>query len=251
MKPAAHMGNFGDYAICYPNAAVLCVIIGIVRNLGMNEYLNVTRMYINNIVAYSQRNHIVDEINRKKMLVVNLWGGPGTGKSTLAAQIFAALKIRGVNAELVTEFAKDLVWTERTKELGDQVYILGKMYHKLWRLKDKVEIAVIDSPLPLCIHYGSNSVPGGFGGFVMSCYNQFKNYNILLERNFPYQQEGRYQGEEDANNVHNDIKKLMKFLRIEYVTKQSPNITSSSLEHDHFVQKLVDEIMVEHFSRVE
>lgn len=184
------------------------------------------------------------------MLVVNLWGGPGAGKSTLAAQIFAALKIRGVNAELVTEFAKDLVWTERNKELGDQVYILGKMYHKLWRLKDKVDVAVIDSPLPLCIYYDQGKTPF-MGQFVTSLFEQFKNYNILLERNFPYQQEGRYQDEQGAVKVHDEIKQLMDFLEIEYETKQSPSITASSSEYNHFVQKLVDEIMVEHFSRVE
>lgn len=40
-------------------------------------------------------------------LVVNLFGGPGSGKSTGAAYVFARLKMLGYNAELVTEFAKD------------------------------------------------------------------------------------------------------------------------------------------------
>ena len=44
------------------------------------------------------------------MLVVNLFGAPGSGKSTGAAYIFSQLKIAGVNAELVTEFVKDKVW---------------------------------------------------------------------------------------------------------------------------------------------
>ena len=44
------------------------------------------------------------------MLVVNLFGAPGAGKSTGAAYIFSQLKMAGINAELVTEFAKDKVW---------------------------------------------------------------------------------------------------------------------------------------------
>ena len=44
------------------------------------------------------------------MLVVNLFGAPGAGKSTGAAYIFSRLKMLGINAELVTEFAKDKVW---------------------------------------------------------------------------------------------------------------------------------------------
>lgn len=43
----------------------------------------------------------------KKPLVINLFGAPGAGKSTGAAIVFAELKKRGVNAELVTEFTKD------------------------------------------------------------------------------------------------------------------------------------------------
>ena len=44
------------------------------------------------------------------MLVVNLFGAPGAGKSTGASYVFSQLKMMGVNAELVTEFAKDKVW---------------------------------------------------------------------------------------------------------------------------------------------
>lgn len=45
-------------------------------------------------------------------LVVNLFGVPGAGKSTGAAYIFSQLKMAGINAELITEFAKDKVWEE-------------------------------------------------------------------------------------------------------------------------------------------
>ena len=48
------------------------------------------------------------------MLIINLFGAPGAGKSTGAAYVFSQLKAAGVNAELVTEFAKDKVW-ERNK----------------------------------------------------------------------------------------------------------------------------------------
>ncbi len=49
-------------------------------------------------------------IKKHDTLVVNLLGGPGSGKSTTAADVFARLKWQDINCELVTEFAKDLVW---------------------------------------------------------------------------------------------------------------------------------------------
>ena len=43
----------------------------------------------------------------KQLKVINLYGGPGTGKSTTAAALFALIKREGYNVELVTEFAID------------------------------------------------------------------------------------------------------------------------------------------------
>lgn len=62
------------------------------------------------------------------MLVVNLFGAPGSGKSTGAAYIFSQLKIAGVNAELVTEFVKDKVWENNEEVFKNQAYIFGKSF---------------------------------------------------------------------------------------------------------------------------
>ena len=47
------------------------------------------------------------------MICINFYGGPGIGKSTMAAKMFAALKTAGVKTELVGEFAKDLVYDRK------------------------------------------------------------------------------------------------------------------------------------------
>ena len=56
-------------------------------------------------------------------IIVNLFGAPGAGKSTGAAYIFSKIKMAGVNAELVTEFAKDKVWEESKEVFNNQIYI--------------------------------------------------------------------------------------------------------------------------------
>lgn len=58
--------------------------------------------------------------------VINLFGGPGCGKSTGAAYIFSLLKMKGMNVELVTEFAKDKTWEHNSKALTCQPYVFGK-----------------------------------------------------------------------------------------------------------------------------
>ena len=65
------------------------------------------------------------------MVVVNLFGAPGAGKSTGAAYVFSKLKMLGVNAELVTEYAKDKVWEESDAVFKNQAYIFGKQYFRI------------------------------------------------------------------------------------------------------------------------
>ncbi len=63
---------------------------------------------------------------KKSALIVNLFGGPGAGKSTMAAGLFSELKWRGINCELATEYAKEKVWEESYAIFENQIYIFGK-----------------------------------------------------------------------------------------------------------------------------
>lgn len=134
------------------------------------------------------------------MLVVNLFGGPGTGKSTTAAATFAELKYRNVNAELVTEFAKDKVWEQSIHVLGNQPYLLGKQFHRLWRLQDKVDVAITDSPLLLLLHYG-REWPDEFRRMVLMLHDRFNALNFMLGREKVYNPSGRLQTEQEARDM--------------------------------------------------
>ena len=151
------------------------------------------------------------------MKVINLIGGPGTGKSVTAASLFARMKREGINCEYVTEFAKDLVWGERFPEMKDQIYIFGKGYHKLWKLDGKVDYAILDSPLILSLYFGQNKTEL-FKQFVLETFNSFNNYNFVLTRNFKYQVEGRVETEEQADFAHDSIIKLLDDNNIKYYT---------------------------------
>ena len=142
-------------------------------------------------------------------IVVNLFAGPGVGKSTTAARIFAELKMHGVNCEMALEFAKDKVWEESFKTMDDQIYIFGKQFHKIWRLKDKVDVIICDSPLPISIVYDKENSET-FHTLIMEQFNKFDNYNVLLTRSGEYQKEGRVQTEEEAKGVDEIVKKMLK-----------------------------------------
>jgi len=58
-----------------------------------------------------------------KTIHINLWAGPGTGKSTMAASIFAELKWNKIDCELVSEYAKQIVWEESYTKLNNQNWL--------------------------------------------------------------------------------------------------------------------------------
>src|SRR5574344_1019681 len=123
------------------------------------------------------------EAKQKKTVVINMFGAPGVGKSTTAAMAFALLKMKGVDCELSSEFAKDLVWECRYETFKDELYIFAKQSHKLFRLLGKVDAVVTDHPLLLTAFYAKNDPD-----LVRLCESRFASYdnlNILIDRAKP------------------------------------------------------------------
>ncbi len=137
------------------------------------------------------------------MKVINLCGGPGIGKSTVAALLFSKMKLAGHNVELITEYAKELVWDKRGSVLKDQLYILAKQNRKLQRLAQDVEYVVTDSPLFLCAHYNAEFTTPEFKKLVIQTYNQYDNHAFCLPRppESTYSELGREQTFNEAKDV--------------------------------------------------
>ena len=170
-----------------------------------------------------------------KILVINLFGIPGAGKSTGSAYIFSQLKMKGINAELVTEFAKDKVWENNTEAFKNQAYLFGKQSYRLSRCKDKVDCIVTDSPLPLSIFYNNDpSLTENFNKSVMDVFNSYNNMNYLLLRTKPYNPIGRHQTEEESNALKEPMVKLLNDRNIPYLE------VGGDVEG---YQKIIDDVM--------
>lgn len=145
------------------------------------------------------------------MKVINLWAGPGAGKSTTRAMLFAKMKLAGLNVEEVTEYAKDLTWENNISLLGDQLLILANQNRKLERLRGKVEFVVSDAPILLSMQYASNNfLPKTFQSLMMELWDTYDNINFFVERVKPYSPVGRNQTEDEAKKIDTEIKDLLR-----------------------------------------
>ena len=161
-------------------------------------------------------------MKKHNTLVVNLLGGPGSGKSTTAANVFAHLKWQDINCELVPEYAKDLVWEHRHKTFENQIYMFGKQHHRIYRVVGQVDVIVTDSPILLTPIYDLERRQT-LKNLVLEEFNKVHNFNIFLTRKKKYQPKGRNQNEEQAKEKDREIKTFLEENGIPYVQIDGTN----------------------------
>lgn len=151
------------------------------------------------------------------MLVINLFGVPGAGKSTGAAYIFSQLKTKGINAELVTEFAKEMVWENNNEVFKNQAYIFGTQSFRISRCSDKVDVIVTDCPLFLTAFYNKSTVLGeDFNRVVLNVFNSYNNINYFIDRVKDYNPIGRLQTEQESKALRLPMLSMLDKYNIDY-----------------------------------
>ncbi len=157
-----------------------------------------------------------------KTTIINLYGGPGTGKSTSAAFLYYVLKAQGLNAELVREYVKDWAWEKRHISAYDQLYFLGKQVRRESMLYKKVDYIVTDSPVLMGTYYAQlfcpQSVSEGVRASTLAFYRQaaedgHRHVHIFLNRTKEYVAAGRYQSEDEAKDVDAGVRRMLTDLK--------------------------------------
>ncbi len=172
-------------------------------------------------------------------IVVNLFGEPSAGKSTAAMDITAGLKRSGINAEYVSEFAKDKVYEHNEEVFAHQEYLFGKQSFKMGRVNGQVQVIVTDSPLLFNILYNNDDKILGedFNRVAARMFNSYNNRNYVLTRYHKYENEGRRQDEKEATEVRHELLDLLHSLNVPY-----EYCTSSEEDCTEIVNKIVKEI---------
>ena len=179
------------------------------------------------------------------LYIVNLYGGPGSGKSTTAAGVFHLMKklkkespeTSKFNVELVTEFAKDKVYDLHSECLNNQFYTSANQHHRMWRVinyyvKNNFNkqdcIIITDSPVLTGLFYDTNPDEKARKYlanllYTLGNFNEFKDYfksieiiNYIIKRNVEYFNEGRLQSSDESDEITSKIQVLFKNNKIPF-----------------------------------
>lgn len=153
---------------------------------------------------------------KTKKLIINLFGGPGCGKSTVCAGLFFELKLLGYNTEMAREYAKDLVYTAKL-ENTPQKHITQTQIDRQFTLMDYgVDVIITDAPIKVAFYYGEKET----GSWGVDWWNFYLDYiersgyrmiDVKLNRVNEFKTHGRIQNESEAIQIDKEMDRLFYF----------------------------------------
>ena len=151
--------------------------------------------------------------------LINLFGGPGIGKSSIASGITYKLKKKHISCNNPYEFPKLLAWDKNNEAIKDQLYVLANQHRGIVKSFGKVDYIILDSPILLSLVYRSvykgTEYPAtlygeSFDKMVLDIHNQYDTLNIVLNRSEGiHNKKERYQTLEESIDLDTAIKNTL------------------------------------------
>ena len=160
--------------------------------------------------------------------IVNLFGGPGIGKSSIANGLTYKLKKKHITCDNPYEFPKVLAWDENHSAIKDQLYVLANQHRGIVKSFGKVDYIILDSPIIVSLVYRSvykgleypaTLYGDSFDKMVLDIHNQYDTLNILLKRtDGGFNEKERYQTIDESKMLDDEIEKTLVKHNIPYTT---------------------------------
>lgn len=148
--------------------------------------------------------------------LINLYGAPCSGKTTIAFKVAYRSKKDGFSTALVQEYATELIWEDRLSSVS-QFEITEEMIRRLSLPIGKVDVIVCECPIHLNILYDreDSRIPK----LIEEFYEQHKMeiYNFFLPVNLDkWTEKNRIHTPEEALIIQGEILKMFKEYNITY-----------------------------------
>lgn len=180
-------------------------------------------------------------MTHRETIVINCLAGPSSGKTTIAAELFVALKKKGYNVEYLQEYAKQLVWLKEFDVLNNQQYVSHQYYKTIKAMDGVVDYIILDSSLLNGLYYNRNNLDNLSNvdkteKLILEYYNCFTNLNFFINRlkHIDYETAGRIQSEDEAKAIDTHLIKILEHFNIEYC--------SVNLENELYIEQMISDI---------
>jgi hypothetical protein len=159
--------------------------------------------------------------------LINLFGGPGIGKSGIAAGITYKMKKKHIKVNNPYEFPKRLAWDNNIPAISDQLYVFANQHRGIAECYGKVDYIVIDSPIlfsTIYHRYYTKGYPAEMYGkvfhdMVIDLHRRYGSINILLERGVTiHNDDERFQNYKQSVEIDTLCKNVLDETRTPYHT---------------------------------
>jgi len=186
----------------------------------------------------------------KKTKIINLFGGPGIGKSTTAAKIYHDLQMKGYECDLPYEFPKQIAWEDNRSQITDQLFVFAGQHRNILRSYGHVDYIILDSPILLSLVYKnlynsdfpSNLYGKSFDSMILDVFRGYDNINFNIERvreSKEYFINGRFQTYEQSKKIDDKITDVLEENSIDYISiPQNSKLGEQIAEHIIISDKL-------------
>lgn len=116
-----------------------------------------------------------------RKLLINIFGSPKSGKTTMMAAITVNLKLQGIKCEMATDYPKEILYEERFSLLKRQLYILAKQEKRIHDLYKFSDVVITDCPILHSLVYNSESHKT-LHPFIIELHNSYNSLNLLMSR---------------------------------------------------------------------
>ena len=160
-------------------------------------------------------------MDRKRTLVINIIGGPCSGKSTVAAELFARLKKMGVHTELAPEYIKDRIYEENLTMPLNQIAVFAMEHYGINTKIRKVDCIVHDGSFINNEIYNNEDNPE-FNTFILAEYKKFNNLDFFIKRgNIEFEDYGRIHNQKQSKELDKIIKETYNKYGLKYIEVES------------------------------
>lgn len=162
--------------------------------------------------------------------IINLFSGPGAGKSSIAAGLIHELKKKHISCDAPYEFPKILAWDNNGEAIKDQLYVIANQHRGIAKSYNKVDYIVVDSPILLSLVYKNYYIKdetdypsclygNEFDDMILSVHRYYDNLNILLIRSNEsvHNEKERYQDLTQSIDIDNKIRMMLDKNNVPYI----------------------------------